>query len=218
MTTLTTLVAALVAMPAPPTAGPEALTITATMPEAAPAGGTTFEVAIDVALGDGWTASDAGIPKPILQIDAPDGVVPVGAEPADFRAYSRNEFLDTPWERLLDPGVTAIAFRVESEPAADTTIAFNVIAYLVPPGVERPKDAPPADAWFVRRRAEVPLTAGATATATTQATVSTWGPDDRLQIGDMAPDFTLPRADGTTVTLSALRGKNVIVSTYRAFW
>jgi peroxiredoxin Q/BCP len=35
-----------------------------------------------------------------------------------------------------------------------------------------------------------------------------------LAIGDPAPDFTLPTADGGTVSLSALRGKNVIVYFY----
>ncbi len=40
--------------------------------------------------------------------------------------------------------------------------------------------------------------------------------DARLQPGDTAPDFTLPDADGTPVTLSSLRGKQVIVYFYPA--
>ena len=35
-----------------------------------------------------------------------------------------------------------------------------------------------------------------------------------LKPGDMAPDFTLPRDDGSTVTLSALRGQPVVLFFY----
>jgi len=35
-----------------------------------------------------------------------------------------------------------------------------------------------------------------------------------LKPGDMAPDFTLPRDDGSTVTLSALRGRPVVLFFY----
>lgn len=38
----------------------------------------------------------------------------------------------------------------------------------------------------------------------------------RLSAGDLAPDFTLPTADGGSVTLSALRGSHVIVYFYPA--
>ena len=38
----------------------------------------------------------------------------------------------------------------------------------------------------------------------------------RLEPGDEAPDFTLPDADGNPVTLSALRGQQVIVYFYPA--
>jgi peroxiredoxin Q/BCP len=38
----------------------------------------------------------------------------------------------------------------------------------------------------------------------------------RLEPGDAAPDFTLPDADGAEVTLSALRGRKVIVYFYPA--
>ncbi len=36
----------------------------------------------------------------------------------------------------------------------------------------------------------------------------------RLATGDPAPDFTLPTADGSTVTLSDLRGRHVVVYFY----
>jgi thioredoxin-dependent peroxiredoxin len=40
--------------------------------------------------------------------------------------------------------------------------------------------------------------------------------DQKLAPGDMAPDFTLPDAEGTMVSLSALRGQRVIVYFYPA--
>lgn len=38
----------------------------------------------------------------------------------------------------------------------------------------------------------------------------------RLTVGDTAPDFTLPTADGRSVTLSELRGQHVVVYFYPA--
>jgi len=38
----------------------------------------------------------------------------------------------------------------------------------------------------------------------------------RLEAGDQAPDFTLPDADGTSVSLSSYRGRRVIVYFYPA--
>jgi peroxiredoxin Q/BCP len=38
----------------------------------------------------------------------------------------------------------------------------------------------------------------------------------RLAVGDLAPDFTLPTADGGSLTLSDLRGKHVVVYFYPA--
>jgi thioredoxin-dependent peroxiredoxin len=40
--------------------------------------------------------------------------------------------------------------------------------------------------------------------------------DHRLEPGDQAPDFTLPDADGNQVSLSSLRGQQVIVYFYPA--
>jgi hypothetical protein len=89
---------------------------------------------------------------------------------------------------------------------------LNVIAYVSRPGSE--------DAYFVRRRLHLPLRPGAAAEPA-DAAVSDWGDaTSGLQIGAPAAPFALPRADGTTVSLSdALQaGKHVIVTTYRAFW
>jgi len=41
---------------------------------------------------------------------------------------------------------------------------------------------------------------------------------ERVQVGSQAPDFTLAAADGTSVTLSRLRGKNVLLVFYRGYW
>ncbi|MFC0706131.1 peroxiredoxin, partial [Cellulomonas uda] len=38
----------------------------------------------------------------------------------------------------------------------------------------------------------------------------------RLAVGDVAPDFTLPTADGGSLTLSDLRGRRVVVYFYPA--
>lgn len=46
--------------------------------------------------------------------------------------------------------------------------------------------------------------------------MSTPSGDNRLAPGDIAPDFTLPDADGTPVTLSELRGQKVVVYFYPA--
>ena len=40
--------------------------------------------------------------------------------------------------------------------------------------------------------------------------------DDRLAPGDLAPDFTLPDAEGAQVSLSSLRGQRVIIYFYPA--
>lgn len=42
---------------------------------------------------------------------------------------------------------------------------------------------------------------------------------DRVQVGDEAPDFTLPDIDGTPVSLSDFRGSHLVVLTfYRGHW
>ena len=41
-------------------------------------------------------------------------------------------------------------------------------------------------------------------------------PSPRLEAGDIAPDFTLPDADGNKVSLSSLRGQRVIIYFYPA--
>lgn len=40
----------------------------------------------------------------------------------------------------------------------------------------------------------------------------------RVQVGEKAPDFALPAADGHTVRLSSLQGKGVLLDFYEGFW
>ncbi len=40
----------------------------------------------------------------------------------------------------------------------------------------------------------------------------------KLQVGQLAPDFTLPTHLGKTLTLSHLRGKNVVIVFYPLAW
>ncbi|HNT55645.1 MAG TPA: redoxin domain-containing protein, partial [Anaerolineaceae bacterium] len=39
-----------------------------------------------------------------------------------------------------------------------------------------------------------------------------------LRVGDVAPDFTLPTQLGKTVTLSDLRGQNVVLAFFPLAW
>jgi len=40
----------------------------------------------------------------------------------------------------------------------------------------------------------------------------------KLKVGDKAPDFTLPAADGKTVKFSDFAGHNVLIDFYRGYW
>jgi cytochrome oxidase Cu insertion factor (SCO1/SenC/PrrC family) len=41
---------------------------------------------------------------------------------------------------------------------------------------------------------------------------------NRVKTGEQPPDFTLPTHDGRKVSLSGLRGKNVVLVFYRGYW
>lgn len=41
---------------------------------------------------------------------------------------------------------------------------------------------------------------------------------DRVQAGDLAPDFRLEDQDGAVHQLSAYRGRNVVLVFYRGYW
>ena len=189
----------------------EPLRVTATIPAGGLEVGSTFGVDLRLEFGEGWTDTDGGVPGAIVQLDVPGSVRPVGRVLTDFKELSRNEFLQAPYERLVRGDAASIELELLAEPDDADRIGVNVIAYLT--NTE-------GRTTFARRRVALPIVAGATSSADTQALTSDWGTDAAgLQIGDAAPDFTLPRADGSTVTLSERLGDgSVIVTTYRAFW
>ncbi len=173
--------------------------------------GQETSIALHLEIPEAWSASDAGIPKAFLQIQVPDSIELSGRKLTTYRELARNEFLEEPLERLIDPGDSSIGFTLEREPSESDVIAINVLAYVA--GVEEDEQ------YFIRRRIELPISAGATARSAVQAEVSNWGDNGSLQIGDKAAAYSLPRADGGLVDLGeALSETNVIVTTYRAYW
>ncbi len=190
---------------------PNMINVSATLDAKSFVVGQAYEIQLTVSVAEGWSASAAGIPKPILQIDVPKSVQLSGKVLSDHRELSRNEFLRAPYERLIEVGSSVVEFTLTSEPSADDRIGLNIIAY-----VRQGKDE---DAFFVRKRLELPVEPGATAQSDDSST-STWGGEGSgLQIGDRAKPFALPRADGSTVTLDDYLGKtNIILTTYRAHW
>lgn len=185
------------------------LTVTATMGDGLDVG-STFAVTIQMERGEGWSASDGGVPGYIIQLDAPESAPPSGEVLTDFRALARNGFLQAPYERLVNADTASIEFMLASEPGADR-IGFNVLAYLVHED---------GSATFARRRVDLSLSPGASGSSDQQAEVSTWGLETAgLQIGDAAPDADLPDKDGEITSLSAAYADgDVILTTYRAFW
>ena len=173
--------------------------------------GKSYEIIVELTVKDGYSASEGGIPGPLLQIDVPDCVKLSGKELKSHRELSRNEFLQEPYERLLSENPARIGFKLTSAPAADDVIALSVLAYV---GAESKKE----DVHFVRQRLHLAVAGGAEAEPVNHK-VSTWGHEGLLQIGDKADLFTLPKANGETVALADLVGKtNIIVTTYRAHW
>ena len=172
--------------------------------------GESYDIAIEVKLKEGWSASDSGIPKPMLQIDVPKSVKLTGKVLRDFRELSKNEFLQAPYERLIEGGQATVNFKLAKAPGADDRIALNVMAYV--------SDDPKNNAYFVRRRVELPLKPNAVGEAGNAAN-SNWGVERVLQIGDKAKLFSLPQADGKKIKLRSYLGKkNILITTYRAHW
>lgn len=58
---------------------------------------------------------------------------------------------------------------------------------------------------------------GALAQTPTPTPAPTPPPYDKLKVGDMAPDFTLPDLTGKPVKLSEFRGKNNVVLAFYVF-
>jgi len=184
------------------------VTLRASMPENAGAGGV-WQMTVTVEVGTGWDASGGGMPKPLIQLDPGKGATLEG-KVLDDRAQARNDYLFAPYERLVNVGESEIPLWVVDP---DATIGVNLIAYVRKDGQE--------GAHFVRRRVDLSLSAGSVASSSTLAMHSNWGPPSytTMNIGDRAADFTLPHADGSTLTLSDEIGdQDIILTTYRAFW
>lgn len=173
--------------------------------------GPAYEIVLEVAIKDGWSASKAGVPAPVLQIEVPPSVKLSGQVLTTYKELSRNEFLQAPFERLLKNKAEHIEFTLVQEAGANEQIALNVMAYI--------SQDPTKDSFFIRRRVVLDLAPRARATEA-DATISDWGIDRKLlQIGDVAADFNLPKAFDPPLSLGQYLGqKNIIVTTYRAFW
>ena len=170
--------------------------------------GGSYEIVVDVHIANGVSTSDAGVPAPVLQIKAPTSARLVGAVLDTREELSRNEYLKAPFERLAEEVPMRIPFELRVNPGADEHFSLNVLAFVRYGN----------DDYFVRRRLDLPLLPGASATLA-EPTVSDWGDSSVLALGEPADPFRLPTADGTRVSLEQYQGKkNVVVTTYRAFW
>lgn len=170
--------------------------------------GKTYDIVVDVQVANGVSTSDAGVPAPVVQIKAPSSTRLVGTVLDTREKLSRNEFLMAPFELLAKEFPMRIPFELRENPGDDEHFSLNLLAFV------RHEN----DDYFVRRRLELPLRPGASATLV-EPTASDWGDSSVLTLGEPADSFSLPKADGTRVSLEQYRGKkNVVVTTYRAFW
>lgn len=188
----------------------DSVRISATIPVAVLEVGKEYEFVLNVELGEGGSASSAGIPSPLLQILVPPSVELVGKVLETRKELRQNEFLQAPFERALSELPAKIPFKLVKQPTGEDVFYLNVLAYVTP--------SPDAPATFLRRRLALPVSANATASEVNPVP-SDWGVGKELQIGDQAGGFKLPSAAGGKVSLKSFRGKkNVVVSTYRAHW
>jgi hypothetical protein len=188
----------------------DVLTVTAQIAASKLEVGQDYAVELTINLKEGWNASQAGIPHPVLQIQVPSCVELVGKVLTSYNELKRNEFLQEPFERLIKDDTARIVFVLLKDPAPGDQFALNVLGYV--------SDGSKKESYFVRRRLLIPVAPNALSMGT-RPTVSDWGREDLLQIGHPAEPFELPTADGTLVSLAQYAGKkNVIVTTYRAFW
>jgi len=172
--------------------------------------GGEYEIVLSAASKEGYSTTEAGIPGVILQIDVPPSVRLSGQVLKSHEELKRNEFLREPFERLLKETPARIGFKLIKRPQVDEAIGLNLLAYVGPSTGD--------GGWFVRQRLMLPLTPNAEARIVPN-TESSWGQQKTLRIGATAAAFSLPRADGSKVSLDQYRGeKNVVVMTYRAHW
>ncbi len=188
----------------------EAFSVSARIDAGSLVTGQEYDIVIDWKVAEGLSPGGAGVPAPILQIDAPRAIQLSGKVLRDHRELAQNEFLQAPYERLLKESPARIGFKLRKEPGSDDSIGLNILAYI---GSEES-----GEAKFVRRRLELRLAPNASA-IDAEPTNSKWGKNQLLKIGDKAATFRLPTANGEKVGLKQYRGKkNVLVTTYRAHW
>jgi hypothetical protein len=186
------------------------LSVSATLEATKLSPGREYAIVVSVSLPGGIGADKAGVPAPLLQLDVPDSIELSGKHIITYNQLARNDFLQMPYEQLLDSPTKSIGFKLLKKPGAGDTINLNVIAYV--------SDSSGSNMRFVRKRLSLPIKPGAIATPVDAAS-SQWGTEDLLQIGMEAPDFRLPKLTRGDATLSQFRGKkNVLITTYRAHW
>lgn len=172
--------------------------------------GESMRLFVSVDLKVGWSGNAGKVPSFILQVDAPGCVDMLGPRLDSIKKLSRNGFLRPPEEKMMEGRETSFEFRLTKAPAASDRFAVNLIGYVT--------DADNSDVWYIRRRMSLAFDKTATAKAV-DAAPSSWGVGNELELGDKAVAFVLPQADGTLVDLKQYLGKkNIIVTTYRAFW
>jgi len=170
--------------------------------------GAGVTAAVEVQVSDEW--SQGGRLAPVLQLELPRSVELLGDVLKDPARLAQNDFMRAPFERILKNGPNRIPGRIIAAPGDSDLIAMNVLVYVQGDQAKSGR--------LVRRRIELPLKAGAVA-RTVPADKAPWGDGSVLAVGDRAPDFELPRADGSKFKLSEVLGKkNIVLTTYRAFW
>jgi hypothetical protein len=173
--------------------------------------GGSYEIVVDVHFPEEVVTSKAGVPAPFLQLDVPPSVKLQGRVLTTHEELAANEFIQEPFERLLEESVSMIPFELIAEPAVGETIGLNLVAYVSAGDGSEP--------YFFRRRLELPV-AGAAEAVVAETPKSNWGTDaELLQIGDRVTPFSLPLANGVEVNVAEWLGKkNLILTTYRAHW
>ncbi len=189
----------------------DVLSVSATLEADELSVGSNYEIVLKVEIKEGWSAATAGVPAPLVQIDAPPSVELSGKVLTSQRELRKNEYLQAPFERLLKNEEEHIGFSLVKTPGAGEQIGLNIMAYV--------SQDPTVDSFFIRRRFALDVKPRAQAVGVA-AVKSDWGIDTHLlQIGDPAEDFSLPKAFDPPIGLGNYLGqKNIIVTTYRAHW
>jgi len=206
-----TILTLFLAQPMPLELEGERIAISAQMSGEPLAVGRLSSFTVHFSLANGASASESGVPSPILQLDVPPSVKLAGKVLETYDELAKNEFLAAPYERLLRGDGASIEFELLAEPEPGASIGVIILAYV--------SEKEGTNPVFVRRRLELPVVPGVEARPGDDRD-SHWGIDENLlQIGDLAASFDLPRADGSRLALEdVLHEQNVLVTTYRAYW